>query len=66
MLLAAWGAIIVARRRAARRAAELQARVRARRRNVPVASANVRGLEAKRTFITFEEMEGPPGRDRAA
>lgn len=57
MLLAAWAAIVHARRREARRAAELMARVRARRRSMPVASANVQGLGAKRNFITFEEME---------
>lgn len=58
VLLAAWVAVIHSRRREARRAAELLARVRARRRKVPVASANVRGLgTAKRHFITFEEME---------
>ncbi len=57
VLLAAWAAIIHGRRREARRAAELMARVRARRRSTPVASANVQGLGAKRNFITFEEME---------
>ena len=55
VLLAAWAAIIHGRRREARRAAELMARVR--RRSTPVASANVQGLGAKRNFITFEEME---------
>jgi hypothetical protein len=43
-LAAAWGWVIVARRRAARRAAEARARLRARRRRVPVVSANVCGL----------------------
>ena len=57
VLLAAWAAIIHGRRREARRAAELMARVRARRRSTPVATANVQGHGAIRNFITFEEME---------
>jgi hypothetical protein len=43
-LAAAWGWVIVARRRAARRAAEARARQKARRRRMPAVSANVRGL----------------------
>jgi hypothetical protein len=47
-LLALWGVIIVARRRAARRAAEAaEARARARRRPIPVVSSNLRGQPAR-------------------
>lgn len=44
-LLALWGVIIAARRRAARRAAE--ARSRARRRPIPAVSSNLRGQPAR-------------------
>jgi len=47
-LLALWGVIIAARRRAARRAAEdAEARARARRRPIPVVSSNLRGQPAR-------------------
>jgi hypothetical protein len=42
-LLVALGVIVAARRRAARRAAEAEARVRARRRQFPLVSSNLRG-----------------------
>jgi hypothetical protein len=48
-LLALWGAVTVARRRAVRRAAEAEAeaRARARRRTVPVVSSNLHGQAAQ-------------------
>ena len=54
-LLAACGAVVVARRRAARRAAAERARLRARRRKVPVVSANLRGLEFRQPVIRFDD-----------
>lgn len=47
-LLALWGAVTLARRRAVRRTAEAEARSRARRRTtVPVVSSNLQGQAAR-------------------
>jgi hypothetical protein len=48
-LLALWGVIRAARRRAERRVAEAAARARARRRTVPVVSSNLCGQPARHT-----------------
>lgn len=54
------------RRRAARRAAEARARLRARRSRVPLVSANVQGLAAGKPDIWREEAEGAKRDGRAA
>jgi hypothetical protein len=56
-VLAACGAVILRRKRAARRAAAERARLRARRRKVPVVSANLRGLEYRQPAIRFDDGE---------
>ena len=55
VLLAALGAAGSARRRAARRREEDRQRARARRREVPVVSANVRGLPPAATDLWAAE-----------
>jgi hypothetical protein len=57
VLLACWIGFAGARRRAARRRAETQARARARRQRVPFVSANVRGQPAQKPDIWREEAE---------
>jgi len=57
MLLAALCAAGSARRRAARRREEDRQRALARRRNVPVVSANVRGLPPNASDLWAEEGE---------
>jgi hypothetical protein len=57
MLLAALCAAGSARRRAVRRREEDRERALARRRNVPVVSANVRGLPPNATDLWAEEGE---------
>ena len=52
------------RRRAARRLEEERARLRARRRRVPVVSANLRGLPPGETDLWAEEASLPPERER--
>lgn len=54
-ILVAWAAVIAARRRAVRRAAAERARLRARRRKVPVVSANLRGLEFREQELRFDD-----------
>lgn len=54
-ILAALAAVIIARRRAVRRAAAERARLRARRRKVPVVSANLRGLEFREQELRFDD-----------
>jgi len=66
LLLAVWGAIVLARRRAARRAADREARARARRRKVPVVSANVRGLPGNETDLWVQETQASSRDGRAA
>jgi len=56
-ILAAWPAVIIARRRAVRRAAAERARLRARRRKVPVVSANLRGLEFREQELRFDDAD---------
>lgn len=56
-LLAAWGAMLGARRRATRREAETRARARARRQRVPLVSANLRGLPTVESDIWQETLE---------
>lgn len=56
-ILAAWVAVIVARRRAVRRAAAERARLRARRRRVPIVSANLRGLEFRERDLRFDDVD---------
>ncbi|MGB5103893.1 MAG: hypothetical protein WBO04_11335 [Steroidobacteraceae bacterium] len=56
-ILAAWVAVIVARRRAMRRAAAERARLRARRRRVPIVSANLRGLEFRERDLRFDDVD---------
>jgi hypothetical protein len=65
LLLAIWGAAMLARRRAARRAAAREARVRARRRKVPVVSANVRGLPGNETDLWVQETQAASRDGRA-
>jgi phage protein D len=55
-----------ARRRAARRRAEKQARARARRRKVPVVSANVRGLPSGEPDLWVDDRNSTPRKGRAA
>jgi hypothetical protein len=55
-----------ARRRAARRRAEEIARARARRRKVPVVSANVRGLPSGEPDLWVDERNPTPRKGRAA
>lgn len=57
-ILAAWAVVIVARRRAVRRAAAERARLKARRRKIPVVSANLRGLEFREQELRFDDAEG--------
>jgi hypothetical protein len=64
-LAAAWAWVVAARRRAARRAAEVRARKLARRRRIPAVSANVRGLPGEQTDLWLRETEGA-SRDRQA
>jgi hypothetical protein len=66
VLLAAFAGLVVARRRAARRAAQARARARARRNRVPLVSANVRGQSAQKTDIWRDETEAPPRSERVA
>ena len=54
---AAWAAAVVARRRAARRAAAERARLRARRRKLPVVSANLRGLDFREPELKFDDAD---------
>lgn len=56
-ILAAWAAVILARRRAVRRAAAERARLKARRRKIPVVSANLRGLEFREQELRFDDAE---------
>jgi hypothetical protein len=56
-IVAAWAAVIIARRRAVRRAAAERARLRARRRKVPVVSANLRGLEYREQELRFDDAD---------
>jgi hypothetical protein len=55
-----------ARRRAARRRAQEQARARARRRKVPVVSANVRGLPSGESDLWADDRNSTPRKGRAA
>jgi hypothetical protein len=57
-------AIRIARRRAARRRAEARARSLARRRQVPLVSANVRGRPAVKPDIWREEADAAARRER--
>lgn len=57
-ILAAWAAMVVARRRAVRRAAAERARLRARSRKIPVVSANLRGLEFREQELSFDDKDG--------
>jgi hypothetical protein len=63
MLLAALCAAGAARRSAARRREELRQRARARRRKLPVVSANVRGLPPAATDLWAAEND-PRHRER--
>ena len=56
-ILAAWAAVIVAKKRAARRAAVARARLRARQRKLPVVSANLRGLDFREPGLSFEDRD---------
>lgn len=56
-VLAACVAAVVARRRAARRAAAARARLRSRRRRLPVVSANLRGLEFREPGLSFDDRD---------
>jgi len=64
VLLAAFCVAGSARRRAARRREEDRQRALARRRNVPVVSANVRGLPRAATDLWAEEGEAARRQDR--
>ena len=64
VLLAALCAAGSARRRAARRRVEDRQRALARRRNVPVVSANVRGLPSAATDLWAEQGEAARRQDR--
>ena len=64
MLLAALCAAGAARRTAARRREELRQRARARRRKLPVVSANVRGLPPAVTDLWSAEDELHPQQRR--
>jgi hypothetical protein len=64
VLLAALCVAGSARRRAARRREEDRQRALARRRNVPVVSANVRGLPPAATDLWAEEGEAARRQDR--
>jgi hypothetical protein len=55
-----------ARRRAERRRAEERARARARRRKVPVVSANVRGLPSGESDLWVDDRHSTPRKGRAA
>lgn len=60
-VLAAWAALIIGKKRAARRAAAARARLRARRRKVPVVSANLRGLEFREPGLSFDDADARDG-----
>jgi len=57
-------AIYTARRRAARRRAEARARQLARRRRVPLVSANLRGRPASKPDIWREELDADARHER--
>jgi hypothetical protein len=54
------------RRRALRRAEEVRARARARRRRVPAVSANVRGQPSGGTDLWAENANAPARKNRVA
>ena len=58
LLLGVLAALVGARRRAERRAAEARARARARRHRVPLVSANLRGQSAQKPDIWRDEARG--------
>jgi hypothetical protein len=65
-LVAVLAGVVVARRRAARRAEDARARARARRNRVPLVSANVRGQSAQKQDIWREEVEASSRPERVA
>jgi cytochrome c-type biogenesis protein CcmH/NrfF len=58
VLLVALGVVVTGRRRAARRAAEAEARTRARRRRLPEVSANLRGQTTASADLWREDAAG--------
>jgi phage protein D len=66
LLIGSFVAAGAARRRAARRRAEELARARARRRKVPVVSANVRGLASGEPDLWADDRNSTPRKGRAA
>ena len=66
MALAVLCGWVGARRRAARRAADARARLRARRSRMPLVSANVQGLSSGKPDIWRDEAEGAKRDGRAA
>jgi hypothetical protein len=60
--VAALGLATVRRRRVERRAAQRLARIRARRRKIPVVSANVRGLPESDNDLWAKELESSTSR----
>ncbi len=66
LLVGSLVAAAASRRRAARRRAEEMARARARRRKVPVVSANVRGLPSGESDLWVDDRNPTPRKGRAA
>ncbi len=66
LLIGSFVAAGAARRRAARRRLEELARARARRRKVPVVSANVRGLPSGEDDLWVDDRKPPSRKGRAA
>lgn len=66
LLLGLLAALVGARRRAARRADEARARLRARRSRVPLVSANLRGQAASKPDIWRDEAESSSREERVA
>jgi hypothetical protein len=66
LLLGVLAALVGARRRAERRAAEARARARARRNRVPLVSANLRGQSAQKPDIWRDEAQDGAREERVA
>ena len=66
LLLGVLAALVGARRRTERRAAEARARARARRNRVPLVSANLRGQSAQKPDIWRDEADAGAREERVA
>jgi hypothetical protein len=66
LLLGVLAALVGARRRAERQAAEARARARARRNRVPLVSANLRGQSTQKPDIWRDEADAGARQGRVA